>query len=149
VLNKAGAGRTKIKVMKKIVVFKTASWIDLQRSIKEGVWARRKGGLTNVKAGDIVVFQYKGDYYVTGIATGINSNLTVDVNIVNENWDSKDNPEGQFEFVPFKDLIPFTKQDFENTFKNSRTESKGKPVSIGYNHYIEVNDSQFKLLLNK
>ena len=134
--------------MKKVVVFKTASFIDLQRSINLGTWARRKGGLTNYKPGDVVVFQYNGDYYVAGIALGINPNLTVDVNIVNENWDSKDNADGQFEFVSFKELIPFTKQDFETQFPNSRTESKGKPVSIGFNHYIEITDTQFKSLLS-
>jgi hypothetical protein len=135
--------------MKKVVVFKTSSWIDLQRSINLGKWARRKGGLTHYEAGDIVVFQYKGDYYITGIASGINLDLTVDVKVVNENWNSKDNTEGQFEFIPFKELIPFTKEDFEKEFKNSRTESKGKPVSIGFNHYIEINDDQFRSLLSK
>ena len=134
--------------MKKVVVFKPASLIDSQRSINLGVWARRKGGLTNYEPGDIVTFQYKGDYYVAGVATGINSNLTVDVNVVNENWDSKDNTEGQFEFMPFKELIPFTKQEFESKFPK-RIGKKGNPISSGFNHYIDINNDQFRLLLKK
>ena len=128
--------------MKKLVVFKTASMSDLERSIKLGVWARRKGGL-KPSTSDVIVFQFKGDYYVTGVYLSLNPNITINVDVTNENWDGKDNIEGQHEFIPFKDKFVFTKQEFETRFPSTRSENKGKPVSTGFNHYININDDQY------
>ena len=136
--------------MKKALIFKTHSMKDLMRSIKLGVWVKRKGGgLKEGNPGDVVVFQFEKDYYVGGVYVKHNPELTITPQETNSDWESKDNTDGQYEFIPFRDLTVIPKDEFEINFPNSKTEGANKPQSIGFNHYVSLEDGKLEKLLER
>jgi hypothetical protein len=138
--------------MSKALLFKTNSMKDLMRAIKLGVWAKREnGGLCNGIAGNPILFQYKQDYYIAGIYTQINPNLTINVLEVNSDWDGKEKSNSQYEFVPFKDLTCIPKKEFETQFPTERTakkNTKDQTYSTRFNHYIPLDGDKLVKLLS-
>ena len=136
--------------MKNIVVFQTNNMADALGSIRLGKWARRKGGLSETKytPNSLVVFRHtekgggQGEYYIAGIATKINNELTYDEQIINANWPSLDNTEGEFQFHPFTNPTPVRAKEFNEEFG-------GTKKANGRNHTFELNEKNYQKLISK